>query len=655
MNPFIKTLAFCAVLGATGGASAAPVYFSNGSFETPGGATWAFDQANGHTVDYPASGGNPGGYAEINGLGASQTWYAVLIGNNNGFEDLANLGLTAGNSYVFSMDMKIFGGGNIGGLKLEWTPGGGDTGDMFNAKIGDGSAWGTYNFLVKIPPGKTGVKVVPLWGPNSKIGYDNIRVDNTPTLTSVIQNGDFESTGPDKWTFQQSGGQSVSYPTTGGNPSGCAVVDSVGLSGFGQLVAQGPSNANSLIPISTLGLTAGQTYTVQQDMKILSGSNIGGLKFEFVPMGTGELRPAIIGDGTQWATYSYQITIPLGCTVIEIYQLWGPDSEVAYDNLRFILPAPPAGPVATIKTGTLVGWTAASAENTYQAQGSPDNSTWTNVGPLVTGNSVSSTFDPGTSPFYQVLETTPPTLGNGVANPGFEFIDFSTAPADNWITVPQFQATATSVGSYGAISPHGGSKMLQLDAATSVGGAPAEVGVRSADFIAVAPLTNYTLSFYAANPVTGASYVLGVKLRYHNEFNAEISLSPETDFGSVGATWTEVTKAFTTPAGAAYVKVDFFLRSGAVPSVSWVSLIDDVTILTPIVPGDTTVVAATSSPGVEVSWNTLSGSTYQVSTSGNLGSWSDFGGSITGNGGVWSIVDALTPPKKFYRVLQTTP
>jgi hypothetical protein len=125
--------------------------------------------------------------------------------------------------------------------------------------------------------------------------------------------------------------------------------------------------------------------------------------------------------------------------------------------------------------------------------------------------------------------------------------------------------------------------MLQMDAQTSAGGTPAEVGVRSNDYIAVSAGTAYNLSFYAANQVTGASFVLGAKLRYYNSTSSEIGLSAETDFGNVGAAWTQVNKAFTTPSGTAFVKVDFFLRSGAVPSVQWVTLIDDVTLITPLI------------------------------------------------------------------------
>lgn len=147
----------------------------NAGFEIPGGANWIFDQANGHTVSYPATGGNPGGYAEINGSSAWETWYAVLVANGGNQLSLAALGLTAGQTCTFAMDMKIIAGSNLGGFKVDFVPSG-TTGDMFPALTGDGSEWATYSFAVPIPANATGLKLVPLWGSNSTVAYDNVRL-----------------------------------------------------------------------------------------------------------------------------------------------------------------------------------------------------------------------------------------------------------------------------------------------------------------------------------------------------------------------------------------------------------------------------------------------------------------------------------------------
>ena len=149
----------------------------NAGFEIPDGAQWDFDQANGHTVDYQPAGGNPGGYAEINGLAATQTWYAVLVANSGLQIPLEALSLTPGQTHTFAMDMKLVEGNKIGGLKVEFLPGTASTGEMYPTGLtGDGSEWATYSFPVTIPANAAAIKIVPLWGSNSRVQYDNIRV-----------------------------------------------------------------------------------------------------------------------------------------------------------------------------------------------------------------------------------------------------------------------------------------------------------------------------------------------------------------------------------------------------------------------------------------------------------------------------------------------
>jgi hypothetical protein len=147
----------------------------NADFEIPDGASWAFDQQNGHTVQYPATGGNPGGYAEIDATAATQTYYAVLVSNGGLQLPLEALSLVPGQKCVFAMDMKIVQGANIGGFKVDFVPSG-STGDMYPGITGDGSEWATYSFPVTIPANATGLKLVPLWGVGSTVAYDNVRL-----------------------------------------------------------------------------------------------------------------------------------------------------------------------------------------------------------------------------------------------------------------------------------------------------------------------------------------------------------------------------------------------------------------------------------------------------------------------------------------------
>ncbi|MEO5912990.1 MAG: hypothetical protein ABIS50_02075 [Luteolibacter sp.] len=652
----MKNLAFCALVGASGSAIAAPMLMPNGDF-TAGGTSWA-QVHGGISYSYPATGGNPGGYGIMD---ATNGQWAIWVANGDAPIPLSSLGLVAGKTYTFKQDMitLISGVGHRGGVKIESWNGAhlSNSGDMYATSTS--GSWETYSFTYTIDPAATAIKVVPLWGENSSIGYDNILVDNTqivpPPVVPVIPNGTFSAAGT-AWAFFQGGGQTVSYPGTGGNPDGCAVIDSVGKGAYAVMVA----NNNAPMSLASLGLTAGKTYTFQQDMKILAGTHIGGLKVEFVPTGTGDLYPTIIGDGTSWATYSFQITIPPTCTQLMVVPLWGPDSMVAYDNFKILPPPPPGAPSATINTGTLVGWTPTSEANSYQVQESTDGFNWSDVGTASTGTSVTSKFALGKAPFYQVIEKTADQLGNGVPNPSFETTavpsNFNPG-AENWniVVAPNVGASMTVGSSYGADVPHEGSQMLVIESSTAAEGpvSPPNTDVRS-DFFSVTGGVTYTFSFYALNPIK----VGGANPQYSFEFfnNSNVFIGNSyTSFASVGSTWTKVEKTFTAPAGTAKMRIGWIQAMGAGNGWQWVSLIDEVSLPTPSVPGDEFVLEATAAPAVEVTWDTLDGSVYQVKSSTNLSSWSDLGTSVIGNGSPYSIVDPISVTKKFYKVLQTTP
>jgi hypothetical protein len=166
----------------------------NADFEIPDGVSWAFDQENGHTVSYPAEGGNPGGFAEINATAATQPYYGLLVSNGRLQIPLEALSLVPGRTYVFAMDMKIVQGANLGGFKVDFLPGDPanptspthTTGDMYPGITGDGSEWATYSFPVTIPATATGVKLVPLWGVASTVAYDNVRLAGPFAASAVV-------------------------------------------------------------------------------------------------------------------------------------------------------------------------------------------------------------------------------------------------------------------------------------------------------------------------------------------------------------------------------------------------------------------------------------------------------------------------------------
>jgi len=70
------------------------------------------------------------------------------------------------------------------GFKIDFTNAGENsglsTGDLYPQLIGDGSSWETYTFPIEIPAEVDGLKIVPLWGPNSSIAYDNFCFDPNP-------------------------------------------------------------------------------------------------------------------------------------------------------------------------------------------------------------------------------------------------------------------------------------------------------------------------------------------------------------------------------------------------------------------------------------------------------------------------------------------
>ena len=162
----------------------------NGDFSAGGPTTnWVEVSGGGSFVfSYPATGGNPNGYGVIDNSGGGG--WGIWVNGDATPLTLGSLGLTSGNTYTFKADMEIISGANIGGFKVDFFGGpGGSTGDMFPSTAGHNTAvWETYNYSVAIPAGVTGVKLVPLWGANSSVGYDNFRVvvPATSPLTAAI-------------------------------------------------------------------------------------------------------------------------------------------------------------------------------------------------------------------------------------------------------------------------------------------------------------------------------------------------------------------------------------------------------------------------------------------------------------------------------------
>ena len=83
------------------------------------------------------------------------------------------------------------------------------------------------------------------------------------------------------------------YPQTGGNPGGYGIIENQGPLDYYGIWVFGDTTP---LPLGSLGLIAGNTYTFVADMKIVSGDTIGGLKVDFfpnsvTPNSTGDMRP----------------------------------------------------------------------------------------------------------------------------------------------------------------------------------------------------------------------------------------------------------------------------------------------------------------------------------------------------------------------------
>jgi hypothetical protein len=682
MKSLFRKLSFCALLGASTSAYAAPVLIPNGDFSSqePAAGFFSFFEsvANVGLVSFPATGGSgdDGGYGLVNNTVGS--WGGGLVApkdfsfpSNQGIP-LANLGLVAGNTYTFSMDMKNFAGTGTGGIKLEaWNGGAGPFDNTGNVPAsGSSNEWATYSWDYSIPVGTTSIKIVPLViagnppggsgaSTADSVGFDNIKVNNTPVppppfVPLQIPNGDFEIPAGANWSYYTDG-FGLEYPTMGGNPGGNAVIDgTTGVGGYGVLVAF--SNAEKTA--ASLGLTPGGPCTIQMDMKLISGTNVGGLKLEG-PSGFGPvIEPAPLAGVGEWATYTFEFTLQNGENPVnqfKIVPLGRKDSIVAYDNVKIVLPAPPGPLQASIAQGTSVSWFAGSAVNQYQPQQSADNVVWTNLGPALIGDSVSSVFDSEPSPNYQVLESVP-TVTETVFNGSFDEQGDFEDEADGWNFVQSQPAERLTTGGRNGLNDEC-IRILVLNSSTAPEGCEIQQNTKDADSLnpgagAVIPGNTYDFSFYAKQVAKSGSYEQRFRISWLNDIGAVMGDGGFQNFPlPVTGNWVQLTQnGLVAPAGATTALIQILGVTGAeAPGDTGEVLIDDVTLLSTGF-GSPNVLVATATPAVEISWPSTTGQDYQVQSSPNLDDWADFGGVISGDNTTKAVYDAITPPAKFYKV-----
>ena len=315
----------------------------NGDFAIPDGDSWGRNDNGGLTsITFPATGGNPDGFAQID---ASAGGFGVLVAFSDQPIPIAGLGLIAGQTYNFQQDMNLFSGPNIGGLRIEFFTGGTEhstTGNLFPSS-NSGNVWATYDFPVQIPPNVSGIRVVPLWGPDSVVGYDNITIGGVTSFPGVIDvpNGDFTAL-RSNWITAGEPDTVFDFPATGGNPGGHALLTNDG-NGFGVLVA----NEGASIPLGSLGLSAGEAYAFSVDTLRDSGTDVGKFKIEFYNCGeflgdTGDLPTSTVTGS--WTTDTFDISLPANTDAIRIVPVAGIASAIRFDNIT-IDPTPVVAPV----------------------------------------------------------------------------------------------------------------------------------------------------------------------------------------------------------------------------------------------------------------------------------------------------------------------
>jgi hypothetical protein len=637
---------------------AGAILVPNGDFETPGGDQWEEVNATGtYGYDYPATDGNPDGYGIIDNSSGGGG-FGIWVANAGAAITLDSLGLSAGETYRFSQDMKILSGSNIGGFKVDFftgADGAGSTGDLYPSVIGDGSNWATYNFAVTIPAAADGIKVVPLWGPDSSIAYDNISVDPSPIEPQLIPNGDFEN-GRASW-FELGGDTTWEYPGSGGNPDGYGVMDHGGEVGtFAIWVA----NGGAPLALDALGLAAGAEVTFLQDMILLSGDRIGGLKIEFLAgatflSDTGDMYPTLINEGDNWSTYAFDVVIPPTTDHIKVVPLWGPGSRVGYDNVRFTAMAAPRS-FADIELGTVVTWQPEAPERIYQAQESFDLIEWDNIGEPVLGVEINTTFTTNPAPFYRVEEFEV-VAESAVFNGDFETESFSDPTcAESWICFTTTDQAPTRITS----DSRSGDASMRIavvnDASAMPNTSEIQQDVSNVGGFVI-PSETYQFSFWAKQISSGVSYVQNYRVQWLDAGGAILE-------GGVGFNsftggddeWIEIKASdLVAPANAATAYIQIFGATGAVAgdTARGEVLIDDLMLSTTTIRpyGTDDAVAA---EGVRISWDTEEGKSYQVESSDtDLDGFANFGPAILGDGQSASLSDLVSPGAKFYQVKET--
>jgi len=266
----------------------------------------------------------------------------------------------------------------------------------------------------------------------------------------------------------------------------------------GSVAAQMDAGYSNNAAIATDGTYSGVTYYLTHALRGLGDPDpdyYTGLPTSqvYLNVATG-VRTAVIYNP---AATNQTVNLYLHGNVVATY------TAPAY-TLLTVTPGYTNWPVVNAQIGATTSWPTISG-NTYEPQSSPDDSLWTDVAGILSGDgTTNSLFIPGSAAlnkFYRVLEVTSP-LSSGisvVSNGGFEFGTGTTATG--WsIGGSQFPVRTS-------VTAHGGSYSLDV-AVTNTSSLP-----NTASFAqtltngAVSGGTSYNFSFWIKQISSGIGYV----------------------------------------------------------------------------------------------------------------------------------------------------
>lgn len=255
--------------------------FPNGTFSTSSTVTnpspeWLEVNGGGGNFfySYPTTGGNTGDYGIIDN--SPGNGWGIWVGGATTPVSLTSLGLTAGQPAIFLQDMKLLtstnaAGTNLGGVKVEFwnglsfvsTPG--DTYPSAAAKTNKTlTAWNTYAFPVNVPFGCDGIKLVPLWGPKSKVGYDNFRAVYSPIvpLTASIASPANGALRPSTFEIKANASVSPGTVTNVAFYDGASLLGNVTAPPYDYLVTGASVGSHSLTVVAKSSAGASATSSV---------------------------------------------------------------------------------------------------------------------------------------------------------------------------------------------------------------------------------------------------------------------------------------------------------------------------------------------------------------------------------------------------------